>query len=161
MILGACLIEHTSPRVDREQHGDLTFAVGDQLVGFRIQKHEYLRYGDHFTIREHSQNGMETEWKRMFEGEGPDLFLGAFAHEAKERKIGRWLLIDVDAFVSHDDKSIPRKNGDGSTFRRIQIARYDPIIVRKSGWGLMLDPPRRERRLWLPVGKGEQPDLFA
>ena len=98
----------------------------------------------------------------MKAGVGPDLFLGAFAHETKERHIARWLLIDVDTFVAHEDMSIRRKNPDGSTFRRIQIDRYLPAIVKASGWGLKQDDPAmRECRLWLPVSDMVQPDLFA
>ena len=140
-ILGLCLFTRASLDVDQKEHADLVFSVGNVKVGFRIQRSKYLDE-PHFTIRERSQSGRYTEWSRVMEGIGPELFLGAFEHAEKPGRIGVWFLIDVPAFVRAPDRSIHRRNHDGSTFRRINLGLYPPEIVLHSGFMLKLNKPK-------------------
>lgn len=125
---------------DQKKHTDLVYDSPSGNVGFRIQRREYyMRYGAHFTIREATQSGKETEYKRIMHGLGPGFMLAAFEHEDSQDRgwIGLWWLINMKKFRYAPERGILRRNKDGSTFRRIQLDQYPADIISNHGHSLV------------------------
>lgn len=147
-ILGLCFFEQTPELVDQEQHGDLVFEMDGGIVGVRVQKHYYWeQFDDHATFRYKTQSGIETEWRKILIGEGPDYFLSAFKHpkDKPDTRIGRWLLLDMKPFVGFSGVYHgPFKNKingkfDGSSLMRVQKDDFPKDALIKSGQFLTID----------------------
>lgn len=136
-ILGIALFSDAHESEDR-QHFDLMFRTAVGSVGARLQKAEYHdRYGPHVTFRVRTQSGLETEWKAILAGNGPDMFLSAFKCAADDRRVGRWYLLHTIGCITA--KAVERSNRDGSSLVRVQLSDV-PGAVHSSGNRLKLDP---------------------
>jgi hypothetical protein len=135
-IVGPHLLVPSSFEVDTKEAADLVVlrGRGDLTVAARVRRHGYAeRFPNDFTIRSDRATGTRTELAKVLDGFGSVLFYG---HQASpdDYAIGRWLLIDLDAFRQrYADGWTGRTlgNGDGTWFRAFDIteARGEPRLV--------------------------------
>ena len=148
-ILGLCFFRQASKLIDQEHHGDLVFQVDSLIVGVRVQSwaNHGKWGGDNATFRVCTQSGRETEWTKILAGTGPSHFLSCFEDpkhpckkDAKNFRIGRWVLLDMNKITKDTRTHGPFSNHDGSTFRRLRREDFPSGSLVRSGHYLRVDP---------------------
>lgn len=117
----------------------------DMRISCRVRRPKYLpKYAGQFTMRSRLDSGTKTELAKVYEGFGDWMFYG-FALRDDAPGIGRWSLIDLDAFRAHmirdsGDNRVVRfrpeiPNGDGTYFTAFDIESFPadpPLIIARS-----------------------------
>lgn len=129
-IVGPYLLSPAPIELDQKSNTDLMiFTARDLTISCRIRRPGFSeRYPNQFTIRAMRDTGAETEMSKVINGFGDWMFYGHADED--EVSIGRWMLIDLNAFRAHliISRSVivhgRKPNGDGTHFNWFDASSF-------------------------------------